>query len=105
MFGINPVAWYESAINGKMERDFAEIIFGTGFSMVLSFLAGLGRIPLIGGAFVDMAASGKINMANYKNGEALKKFSITYPKILDDPDLCSRFLTVSKEAVANPKGG
>jgi hypothetical protein len=104
MFSINPVDWYESAKNAGMERELAELLFGTALSMLLSFLAGLNRVPLVGSAFVSMAAAGKLNIQNYKDGEALKKFSITYPKTLDDPDLCSGFITVSKEVIKNPKG-
>lgn len=98
MFGINPVAWWESAVNGKMEREFADLILGTGFSMLVTFLCRLRKIPLIGGALADAAQAGKMNMQNFQNGAMLKKFSITYPKDLDDPDWMARFETISKES-------
>lgn len=97
MFGINPVAWFESAVNGKLEREFAELILGTAFSMLFTFLLRLKKFPIIGSALAEMSMAGKMNLQNYKDGIALKKFSITYPKELDDPDWMAKFITVSKE--------
>ena len=99
MFGvdINPVGWWESAVNGKMEREFADLLLGTGLSMLITFFCRLKKIPLIGPALAEASQAGKINMQNYKGGAMLRKFSITYPKDMDDPDWTSNFVTVSKE--------
>lgn len=97
MFGINPVAWWESAVNGKMEREFADLLLGTGLSMLITFLFRLKKIPLLGAALADASQAGKLNMQNYKSGAMLKKFSVTYPKEMDDPNWTSQFETISKE--------
>lgn len=94
----NPVGMFEAAINGKMEREFAELLLGTGFSMLFTFLVSLRKLPLLGPAIANMAMAGKINLSNYQDGLALKKFSITYPKDLDNFDWASNFVTVSKES-------
>jgi hypothetical protein len=100
MFGLslNPVGWWESAINGKMEREFADLLLGTALSMLITFLCRLRKFPVIGPALADASQAGRLNMQNFKDGAMLKKFSITYPKEMDDPDWGARFVTISKES-------
>lgn len=99
MFNIapNPVEWYESAINGKMEREFAELLLGTGLSMLITFLISLKKFPLIGGALANMGMAARLNLERYKDGAALKKFSITYPVSTSDTDWIAQFNTIEKD--------
>lgn len=96
MIGFNPVDPFEAVANGHLERDSAVTLLGTALSASASFLAGLGKLPVVGTAFLWAAEAMKLNISN-SSLELKDKMRFTYPKVLDDPDLESQFVTTWKE--------
>ncbi|MDE2020717.1 MAG: hypothetical protein KGJ13_10310 [Patescibacteria group bacterium] len=87
MFSFNPVAWFESAINGKLEREAAIKLLGMGLSGMLTFLWSLGSIPVIGKALKLSAAAMKVNLDTSGLLDDLKGLQVTVPAPMYDADL------------------
>lgn len=92
----DPVSMWESAINGKMERELADELLGMGLSALLTFPWSLRSVPLIGKSLGAMAMSMKLNLWN---GALLKRVAVTVPKSMEDPDIASQYVTTTIEKV------
>lgn len=92
MFEINPVAWYESAVTGGLERDVAKELLGAGLSMMITGLWTLRTLPVIGKTLGAMAVAAKLNLWNRR---LLQEVAVTIPKSMEDPDVESQYVTTS----------
>ena len=95
IFELNPAAWYESAITAGLERDGAISFLNAGLSATLTLLAGLASLPLIGKTLLNVAFAIKISFEDSKLFED-HKLKITYPNVLDNADIESKFVTIYK---------
>jgi hypothetical protein len=83
IFSFNPVNWYESAINARMERDAAITLLGAALSFWVSFLWGLSRLPLVGTAFSAAARSTYVALLHSR---ALDGLTLVVPHELAEPE-------------------
>lgn len=89
LLDFNPVSWYESAINGKMERAFAEELLGAGLSFFLTLTWNLGKLPLVGPSLKKAAMAMKLNLWQ---GNLIHGIRITVPDDMNDPDEMQHFV-------------
>lgn len=93
MFNLipNPVAWFESAINGKLERVTAIKLLGCALTGMLTFLWYLGLIPVIGKALKMSAAAMRVNLERSGIMQDLEGLQLTLPHAMYGSDLTAQF--------------
>lgn len=88
----DPVSMFESAVNGKLEREAANAFASSALSGWLAFVWRLGARNLLGlgPALRDMATAQYLTL---RQGETKNFLTLSVPKDMLDPDNLSKFET------------
>jgi hypothetical protein len=88
LFDFNPVDWFESAVNGKLEREAANALLSAAFSAQINFLW---SVPLQ--CCKDAATAIYLSLQGLETKNFLR---LTINQQLRDPANLSRFITEEK---------